>query len=218
MPHPFSRYRVRLLGDFIRIIVVPSVILKLFFLLTDSRPGLLTLPSYAAFCFAISYARNTYAYFTQEHLARQMGGRLASCVVGKWPGNLDVMLKMIKASKTAYLGEFYHELFHQYQSTTLNLRLLWSDFVRPFTTIQCCVPPWKHEALTQPSKPHNGGTMDHRTNRNFWSTVDNDGRRAYQVHTCHRFPPLLARTSTERAHVCTQPCTTNFRPSKLILC
>lgn len=147
MPHPFSRYRLRLLGDFIRIIVVPSVVLKLFCILTDLRLGLLTLPSYAAFCFVVSYARNTHAYHAQERLARQMGGRLAPCVVGKWPGNLDVMLKMIKFSKTAYLGEFYYELFHQYQSTTLNLRLLWSDLVRPFTAVLYCVPPWKHEAL-----------------------------------------------------------------------
>ena len=136
MPHPFSRYRLRLFGDFVRIIVLPSVALKLCCLLTDSSLGFFTLPSYIAFCIGVSYARNTYNYRAQERLAHQMGGRLAPQVVGRWPGNLDVMIAMIKASKSAYLGDFYKELFHQYRSTTLNLRLLWSDTVCPFSVVQ----------------------------------------------------------------------------------
>lgn len=130
MPHPFSRYRLRLLGDLVRIIAVPSIVLKSLFLLTNVHPGLLTLPAYIVFCIVASYLRNAYSYRTQELEALRMGGRLAPRVVGKWPGNLDVMIKMIKASKTAYLAEFYQELFHEYRSTTLNLRLLWSDTVR----------------------------------------------------------------------------------------
>ena len=132
MPHPFSRYRLRLLGDFVRIIVVPSVALKCLCFLTRPRLGLLTVPCYIVFCAVVSYVRNTHAYRVQEREARRMGARLPPQVVGKWPGNMDIMFKMIRASKEAYLAEFYQELFNQYRSTTLNLRLMWSDTVSSF--------------------------------------------------------------------------------------
>ncbi|KAF9004996.1 cytochrome P450 monooxygenase CYP63 [Cyathus striatus] len=48
-------------------------------------------------------------------------------VVGKWPGNIDVLLKMMRAFKTSYVLDVYLQLFEEYQCTTLNTRILWSD-------------------------------------------------------------------------------------------
>lgn len=56
-------------------------------------------------------------------------------VAGKWPGNVDVLFKMLRSVKTSYLVNSYLELFEEYQATTLNLRILWVDQVRTCSQI-----------------------------------------------------------------------------------
>ncbi|TFY66527.1 hypothetical protein EVG20_g4563 [Dentipellis fragilis] len=48
-------------------------------------------------------------------------------VVGKWPGNIDLLLHMLRAGKTSYIQQVYLALFEEYQCTTLNTRILWMD-------------------------------------------------------------------------------------------
>ncbi|KAG6837575.1 hypothetical protein H0H93_006989 [Arthromyces matolae] len=61
------------------------------------------------------------------HGPHRLGAKPIPRVVGKWPGNVDVLLKMLKAFKTAYVVDVYLQLFEEYQSTTLNLYILWAD-------------------------------------------------------------------------------------------
>lgn len=129
-PHPFARYRLRLFYDFVRIFVVPSVTFAAILSLSKIRLGYFAVPAYFTFLFLAGVTRNAYSDFKLQRKAWRMGGRLPKQVVGKWPGNLDVAIKLGKAAFTMYPGEFYLNLFNEYQCTTLNLKLLWTNMVR----------------------------------------------------------------------------------------
>ncbi|TCD71088.1 hypothetical protein EIP91_000180 [Steccherinum ochraceum] len=128
-PHPYSRYRLRLLQDFIRILVVPSLLLSLSLRLSGVHLGLLAIPSYPACVVLSAFVRDWYARLAQRREAYQMGGRLAPIVKGKWPGNLDVLCRIKNAAHNDYLCQGFLDLFHEYQSTTLNLRILGADLM-----------------------------------------------------------------------------------------
>jgi len=127
--HPDSFYRRRLFNDFVRIIGVPSTSLFVILQLASIRLGYLTLPAYLAFAAACAYARLQYWDWTQTREATRLGARRIPQVSGKWPGNFDIYLKLLKAAHTTYLHSFQLSLFEEYQATTLNLRLLWQDVI-----------------------------------------------------------------------------------------
>ncbi|KAJ4478450.1 cytochrome P450 [Lentinula aciculospora] len=49
------------------------------------------------------------------------------CVRGKWPGNLDVAVKLVRSLHDDYLMQFYAKLFDEYGVDTLNTRILWGN-------------------------------------------------------------------------------------------
>ena len=132
--HPDSFYRIRLFKDFIRIIVVPSTTLFVLTHITEVHLGLWTAPAYSTFIFTWAYARLQFADWVQQREARRMGARPIPRVHGRCPGNADIYLQLLKAYTTTYVGSFYLKLFEEYQTTTLNLRLLWQDFVSVHTS------------------------------------------------------------------------------------
>ncbi|CAL1711452.1 unnamed protein product [Somion occarium] len=127
MAHPLSRYRLRLLNDFIRIAFVPFLIFLFILSVLHVRPGFLLLPFYLPFVFSCALVRNFYSDYHRRQDAYARGAKLPPQVVGRWPGNLDVLIQRRRAAQSDYLAEFYHELFQKYESTTLNLKLLWID-------------------------------------------------------------------------------------------
>ena len=131
-PHPYSRFRLRIMQDFIRIFVLPTTVLTLGLKLAGLRLGLLVVPSYPVFVILCAVARDWYTQFTQRREAYRMGGRLAPQVKGKWPGNIDILFRIKNAAHNDYLCQGLLDLFHEYQSTTLNLRILGADLVRIF--------------------------------------------------------------------------------------
>lgn len=136
MPHPYSRYRLRLCCDFGRILLVPSLIFWTALTVFNIRLRLLTPIAWIAFLIAASFARVQYRDYQQRAEARRRGSRLPVEVVGRWPGNIDILIKFGKASLTMYPGSFYLGLFEEYQCTTLNLKLLWSDLVHLFCPLE----------------------------------------------------------------------------------
>jgi hypothetical protein len=52
-----------------------------------------------------------------------------------WPGNLDILLSMMRAFRKSYILDVYLNLFEEYQCTTLNLNILWVDNVGPTCSI-----------------------------------------------------------------------------------
>jgi hypothetical protein len=121
--HP-SRYRTRLVLDIFRALVLPSAILSSASHFTDLRIGFL---SHVVFIILWSTARNLYRKSVQSQEARQLGTSHIPCVVGAWPGNIDILIRMISAFKNSYVLDVYLALFEEYQCTTLNTRILWVD-------------------------------------------------------------------------------------------
>jgi hypothetical protein len=74
-------------------------------------------------------ARILFSEFVHSREMRRVGTRPIPRVVGKWPGNIDILFRMMRSFKTSYLLDPYLELFERHQATTLNLRILWADQV-----------------------------------------------------------------------------------------
>ena len=130
MTHPFSRYRLRLFWDVVRIVLVPTCIFMGVRSAVGYKLGCLTPLAWLGFVLVASYIRVQYRDYSRRVQARQFGAKLPVEVVGKWPGNIDILIAVGRAACTRYPGTFYLQLFEKYQTTTLNLKLLWSDLVR----------------------------------------------------------------------------------------
>ncbi|KAH9475034.1 Cytochrome P450 monooxygenase 75 [Psilocybe cubensis] len=122
-----ANYRARLLWDCFRIFVIPASVLSSVLLLLGYQLGLLSIPTHLGFILLWGTLKSLYAESKQEKEARAIGAKTIPCVIGKWPGNVDVLFRMVKAFKNSYVLDVYLELFEEYQCTTLNLRVLWRD-------------------------------------------------------------------------------------------
>lgn len=122
-------YRTRLLLDILRIFVFPCLALFELCRGANVRLGYLAFPAHVGAVILWGYVRNIYYDITQLREARQLGAKPVPRIKGKWPGNIDILFRMMKAFKTAYLMDVYLELFQEYQCTTLNTRILWVDQV-----------------------------------------------------------------------------------------
>ncbi|TFY78366.1 hypothetical protein EWM64_g5646 [Hericium alpestre] len=119
-------YRLRFFLDASRLLV-PSLALTFVTRVANVKLGLWFVPSHLAIIVAVFFARVHYSTWRQAQHASALNARTIPCVIGKWPGNLDVLLRILNAAKTGYMQESYHRLFEEYQSTTLNTRILWTD-------------------------------------------------------------------------------------------
>lgn len=126
--HP-ANFRARLILDLFFALVVPSALLNVLLRLYTIHLGLWSIPVYSLFTLCWAISKGAYSSYRQRQIAEQLGARPVPCVVGKWPGNIDVLLKMMRAFKTSYVLDVYRQLFEEYQCTTLNLRILWADNV-----------------------------------------------------------------------------------------
>lgn len=61
-------------------------------------------------------ARATYTHFMQSREARRLGAELVPQIKGKWPGNLDLLLRSLRR-KTVYIGEELERNVKQHGTT-----------------------------------------------------------------------------------------------------
>ncbi|KAF8556689.1 cytochrome P450 monooxygenase CYP63 [Imleria badia] len=120
-------FRRRIIKDIFRVIVLPPLILSALAHLLRVRLRWWSLPAYLLSILLAAVARVHYTQLVHRREAKQLGARPIPRVIGKWPGNIDIMLKMRKAFATDYIYNPYLELFEEYQCTTLNTRFLWTD-------------------------------------------------------------------------------------------
>lgn len=120
-------YRIRLFLDVLRIFVIPSVALRELCRYNGLSLGLLSIPAYLSAIIFWGFLRNVHYDYRVKLDAKRLGAKPITRIKGKWPGNIDVLLRMMKAFKTAYLMDVYLELFQEYKCTTLNTRILWVD-------------------------------------------------------------------------------------------
>lgn len=122
-------YRTRLLLDVLRIFALPIVMLEELCRFCGIRLGFLKAPSYLIAIVFFGFIRNVLYDIRQAREAQRLNAKPIPRIKGKWPGNIDVLFRMMKAFKTAYLMDVYLELFQEYKCTTLNTRILWVDQV-----------------------------------------------------------------------------------------
>lgn len=125
-----ANYRARFLSDVTKALILPPISLHWILRYLDVQlPLWKRIPLYIACIVLYNYARNTTQTLLERRRARRVHARPIPRVVGKWPGNIDVIIRMMKQFKTSYPGEVWLRLFQEYQTTTLNLRVLWQDLV-----------------------------------------------------------------------------------------
>ncbi|KAF9236778.1 cytochrome P450 monooxygenase CYP63 [Melanogaster broomeanus] len=122
-----ANFRLRIIKDILHTVVVPPLALSVLANVWHVRLGWWSLPASLLSIVLAATARVQYSELVQRREAKQLGARLIPRVVGKWPGNIDVMLKFKKAFSSSYIYNPYLELFEEYQCTTLNTRFLWMD-------------------------------------------------------------------------------------------
>ncbi|KAI0294197.1 cytochrome P450 monooxygenase CYP63 [Russula brevipes] len=59
--------------------------------------------------------------------AARMGAQPITRVRGRWPGNLDIILRLLKSFEGGYVLQAFADLFSEYGCTTLNTRFFWDD-------------------------------------------------------------------------------------------
>ena len=122
-------YRIRLLLDVLRILILPSISFSLATRYSGVRLGCFSVPANVLAIVAWNSVRNIIYDIQQRRNARRLGAKQVPRIRGKWPGNIDILLRMMKAFKTAYPMDVYLQLFREYRCTTLNARILWVDQV-----------------------------------------------------------------------------------------
>ena len=123
-------YRVRLLFDLGRAVVVPSVAVFLFLSCRGEHThSVWILLLLVALVVLWAVVRHRIKRYIQSRECKRLGATQIPRVVGRWPGNLDILLSMMRAFRTSYILDVYLNLFEEYNCTTLNLNILWVDHV-----------------------------------------------------------------------------------------
>ncbi|KAI0249414.1 cytochrome P450 monooxygenase CYP63 [Lactifluus subvellereus] len=71
--------------------------------------------------------RSHYSLWAQDREAARLGAQPITRVRGRWPGNLDVVLRILKSFESDYVLQGFVDLFEEYGCTTLNTRFFWVD-------------------------------------------------------------------------------------------
>ncbi|KDN35004.1 hypothetical protein RSAG8_11947, partial [Rhizoctonia solani AG-8 WAC10335] len=72
--------------------------------------------------------RNTIRDVMRAREAKRLGARIVPKVKGKWPGNIDLLIKLVGSLQSGYVAEVWDELAKEY-GNTFNMRLLWDDMI-----------------------------------------------------------------------------------------
>jgi hypothetical protein len=125
-------YRKRILVSLAKAFVVPPLLTALALrLLSLSRSVSLSL-YLPLVLLSIPIAiglRSQYTIWCQDREAARMGAKSITRVRGRWPGNFDVILRMLKSFESGYVLQGFSDLFEEYGCTTLNTRFFWDDQV-----------------------------------------------------------------------------------------
>ncbi|KAH7886740.1 cytochrome P450 monooxygenase CYP63 [Phlebopus sp. FC_14] len=124
-----GNFRLRTAKDILRLLVAPPLVLLLWTRISCIQLGWWSSLAYPFSIVLATVVRVQYSDMAQAREAKQLGARLIPRVVGRWPGNIDVMLKLRNAFASSYIYNPYLELFEEYQCTTLNTRFLWMDSI-----------------------------------------------------------------------------------------
>lgn len=131
-------YRSRILLALAKAVLVPPLITLLVFYALRLPPNAIAT---LATTFSIPVAvvcKSHYAIWAEDRAAARHHARSIPRVVGKLPGNLDVVMRVLKDFQTGYVLQAFNDLFEEYNCTVLNTRFFWSDQVcDPALSLAC---------------------------------------------------------------------------------
>ena len=128
-------YRKRILLSFAKALIVPPLVTVLLLrLVCGSGGGSLSLFTVylplALLSIPIAIGlRSQYTQWSQDREAVSMGAKPITRVRGRWPGNLDIVLRLLKSFESGYVLQGFADLFAEYGCATLNTRFFWDDQV-----------------------------------------------------------------------------------------
>ncbi|KAL0952496.1 hypothetical protein HGRIS_006759 [Hohenbuehelia grisea] len=74
--------------------------------------------------------RARWVKLVQARNAARLGAQAIPCIKGRWPGNLDFLIRFREDWKTGYLGQGWREFLHGDGATGVaNLYMLWDDTI-----------------------------------------------------------------------------------------
>ncbi|KAH8983624.1 cytochrome P450 monooxygenase CYP63 [Lactarius akahatsu] len=121
-------YRKRILLSLSKALLVPPLLTSLVLRFTCRSLSLWFYLPLALLAIPLTIVlRSQYAIWTQDREAASLGARPITRVCGRWPGNLDVVLRLLKSFENDYVLQGFADLFHEYGCTTLNTRFFWDD-------------------------------------------------------------------------------------------
>lgn len=123
-------YRKRILISLAKAFIVPPLLTTLALrILCRSLPLFIYLPLLLLSIPIAIGLRSQYTLWSQDKEAARMGAKPITRVRGRWPGNLDVVLRLVKSFESGYVLQGFSDLFAEYDCTTLNTRFFWDDQV-----------------------------------------------------------------------------------------
>jgi hypothetical protein len=123
-------YRKRILISLARSLLVPPLVT--YFALPLAWRSLSPWLSFPLVLLSIPLTiclRSYYTLWVQDREAARLGAQPITRVRGRWPGNIDVVLRLVKSFESGYVLQCFADLFEEYGCTTLNTRFLWDDQV-----------------------------------------------------------------------------------------
>ena len=179
-----ANYRARILLDLFHTFVLPTLVLSVIFSIFRFRTGLFSIPLHLFFILTWVTVRGAFSEQWHDRQAKSLGAKPIPRVIGKLPGNIDLLFTMMRAFSTSYVLDVYLQLFEEYQCTTLNLRILWHNSVRAFSFSRGSRRRWL-------SSFHVLDISLHAANADKLADYIN-GPRTLQIRLSHWLPKLLA--------------------------
>lgn len=168
-------YRKRILLSFAKALIVPPLLTSLLLRFVCRSASLSVCLPLALLSIPITIGlRSQYTLWHQDREAARLGAKPITRVCGRWPGNLDIILRLVKSFESGYVLQGFTDLFVEYHCTTLNTRFFWDDQVSA-VLISFTVSPRNGTTLYSP----------------FVVLIDHfHGREGLPVCGAHRLHPL----------------------------
>lgn len=122
-------YRKRILVALFKGLVLPPFVTFLLVRLYAGSSPFISIASIISSIPLTLTIRSRYDLWAQERGAARMGARPIPRVQGKWPGNIDVMMRIVKSFKNGYALQGFADLLVENDCTILNTRFLWTNQV-----------------------------------------------------------------------------------------
>jgi hypothetical protein len=71
--------------------------------------------------------------------SERLGARMVPRLRGKWPTNIDILLRIMRAKRTHYVMDWAKEMMEKTGSTIINTNILWENHVSLACRVKCFV-------------------------------------------------------------------------------